>query len=70
MERPIFQESGDEDLDEWQWACSTNQVVSEEKVKGVLKVSRLGDIWQVVPVTEAANMGQILGGGMNVMFPS
>lgn len=45
-------------------------MVSEEKVKGVLKVSRLGDIWQVVPVTEAANMGQILGGGMNVMIPS
>lgn len=64
MEGPAFQESGDENLDcWWQWVCSINVVVSEGKeVKDDLQVSRFGNAWQVVPATEAANIGQMTRG--------
>lgn len=63
MERSLFQESGDEDLDHWwRWVSNANWVVSEEKEgKGDPPFSRLGNAWQDVPATEAAHgtSGQI-----------
>lgn len=58
MERSVFQERGDGDLDHWWWwACSANWVVSEEnEVKGDPQFPRLGNAWQDVPATGAVNM--------------
>ena len=57
MESTASQERGEEDLDCWWWsACSANGVVREGKeVKSDPQFSRLGNAWQVVPATEAAN---------------